>query len=127
MNLFHITVRVPPEILYMICSYLTTEEDMFSASQVCRHWRGALISSPPLWTQLPCRRVSRTITSLERCKSMPIQLELDLQSSKVAMESVLLCKNKISSLSIHYAFDEMQSLPRLLTVSRPSVERLHVY
>jgi len=111
----------------MVCSHFTTEEDRFSASQVCRHWRGALISSPFLWTRLSCHYISRTIVSLERCKSIPIQLELDQQSSNVALESVLLSKNKISSLAIHHGFDGMESLPRLLTFSRMSVERLHIY
>jgi len=35
-NSFHVTVRVPPEILVMVCSFLPTE-DVFFASQVCHH------------------------------------------------------------------------------------------
>ena len=127
MNSFHITVRIPPEILNMVCSHLTNEDDAFSMSQVCHHWRGVLISSPSLWTRLPCHRVSRTIVSLERCKYMPIQLEFDRQSSDAALESVLLCENKISSLAVHHSFDGMKSLPRLLSFCRQSVERLHIY
>lgn len=127
MNSFHVTVRIPPEILNMVCSYLTTEDDAFSASQVCHHWRGVLTSSPPLWTRHPCHHVSRTIASLERCKFMPIQLEFDQRSSNAALESLILSENKVSSLAIHHGFDGMQSLPRLLSVFGPSVERLHIY
>ena len=90
MNSFHVTLRAPPEILSAICSYLTTEEDAFSVSQVCYHWRAALISSPSLWTQFPSRHVPRTIFSLERCESMPIQLKFAPESSIVALENVLL-------------------------------------
>jgi len=111
----------------MICSHLTTEDDVFSASQVCHHWRRVLISPPSLWTRLSCHRVSRTIVSLERCKSMPIQLEFDQQSSNVALESVILCKNKISSLAVHPRFDTIPLLRPLFVLSGPSVERLHVY
>jgi len=111
----------------MACSHLTTEEDVFSASQVCHHWRGVLISSPSLWTRFPCHRVSRTITCLERCKHLPIQLEFDRKSSNVALETVLLHKAKISSLAIHRGTDRIPSFPQLLVLSRPSVERLHAY
>ena len=126
-NSFHVTVRIPPEILNMICSHLTTEDDIFSASQVCRHWRGVLISSPPLWTRLPCYRVSRTIASLERCKSMPIQLEFDQQSSNVALESVILYTSKVSSLAIYLRLHTVPLLHQLLTFAMRSMERLFIY
>lgn len=125
-NSFHVTVRVPPEILNTVCSYLTTEEDIFSASQVCRHWRGVLISSPSLWTQLPCDRVSRTIVGLERCKSMPIQLEFCRDSSSVALEKVLLQGNKITSLTIYHHLARIPLLHELFTSSRPFVEQLYI-
>jgi len=126
-NSFHVTDRIPPEILNIVCSHLTTEDDVFSMSQVCRHWRGVLISSPSLWTQLPCHRVARTIASLERCKSMPIQLEVGQRSPKVALESVLLCENKISSLAIHPRPDTIPLLNQLFMFAKPSVERLHIF
>ena len=126
MNSFHVTVRVPPEILNMVCSYLTTEEDVFSMSQVCRYWRGVLISFPSLWIQFPCDRVSRTIAGLERCKSMPIHLAFCRESSSVALEKVLLHGNKITSLTINHRLDRIPLLHELFTSSRPSVERLYV-
>jgi len=111
----------------MICSYLATEEDTFSASQVCSHWRSVLISSPSLWTRHPCHHVSRTIASLERCKSMPIRLEFDQQSSNIALESVILSENNISSLAIHLRYDTIPPLHQLLMFARRSVEQLHIY
>ena len=127
MNSFHVTVRAPPEILNMACSYLTTEEDAFSASQVCRHWRGVLISSSSLWTRFPCHRLSRTIAGLGRCKSMPIQLSFNLESRLVALEKVLLHGNKITSLTIHHHLNQIPSLHRLFVSSGPFVEKLHIY
>jgi len=55
-----------------------------------------------------------------------IQLEFDRESSNVALETILLHKNKISSLAIHHGGVRIPSLDRLLAFSRPSVERLHV-
>ena len=125
-NTFHITVRVPPEVLSMVCSHLAAEEDVFSASQVCRHWREVLISSPPLWTHFPCRSVPRTILSLERCKSMPVRLGFDRPSLNVALEKVLLHGNKIISLTLNHRLDQIPSLHQLFMFSRQSVERLHL-
>ena len=126
MNSLHVTTRVPLEIFSMICSNLIAEEDIFSASQVCHHWRGALIASPSLWTHLPCRDVTRTILSLERCKYLPVRLGFYRQSLDVALEEVLLHGNKITTLTIHQPLDRIPSLHRLLMFSRPFVERLHI-
>lgn len=125
-NSFHVTVRVPPEILGMIPSYLT-EDDLFSASQVCHYWRSVLISSPSLWTRVSCDDVSRASTSLERCRSRPIQLQLKSSFSTTALEEVILQGNVITSLTISREPDWTPLLHQLFAFSRPSVERLHVY
>jgi hypothetical protein len=39
-NSFHVTARVPPKILAMVCPHLPIGEDVVSASQVCHHWTG---------------------------------------------------------------------------------------
>ena len=126
-NSFHVTVRVPSEILSMIYSHLPAEEDVFSASQVCRHWRGVLISSPYLWTKFPCRHTFRTIISLERCKSMPIQLKFNQQSSIEVLEYILLRQNKLVSLTVHRYAYRRPPMHRLLALSVPSLERLHIH
>ena len=125
-NSFNITIRVPPEILDMACSYLITEEDVLSASQVCRHWRWVLISSPSLWTQFSCHYPTPTIISLERCKSMPIQLKFGRHSSIAAVEEVILHGNEITSLIVDNIC-QTPVLHRLFRFSRPSLEQLLVY
>ena len=126
-NSFGAAVRAPPEILIMICSYLGTEEGVFSASQVCHHWREAIIPSPPLWSRFSCRSVSRTVVGLERCKSTPVQLGFSRQLSNVALEKVLLHGNKVTSLDLRLRFDRFSGLGQLFQFSRPSVERLYIY
>ena len=111
----------------MICSHLPAEGDVFSASQVCRRWRGVLISSPSLWTKFPCRHTFRTSISLERCKSMPIQLTFDQQSSIEVLEYILLRQNGLVSLTIRCYAYRRPPLHRLLALSVPSLERLHIY
>jgi len=99
---------------------------VFSASQVCHHWRGVLTSSPSLWTRFSCRRVSWTIASLERCKSIPIQMEVYGRSLSVALEKVSLRGAKIASLTISLRSDRIPQLLQLLTSSASSVEQLHI-
>lgn len=127
MNSLRATLRILPEILTMVCSYLSTEEDVFSASQVCRHWRGVLISSPSLWTRFTCRCLSRTTAGLERRRSMPIQLEFDPESSVEALENVLLHGSEIISLTINHDTDWMPPLNSLFVSPMPSVKQLHIY
>ena len=126
MNSFHITARVPPEILTMVCSYLATEEGPFSASQVCRRWRRVLVSSPSLWTRLPCDHVIRTTVSLERCKPMPIHLWFSQKSLSEALREVLMRVNKVVSLDILFRTDRLRLLNLLFTFSEQDVERLHI-
>ena len=95
MNLFHTTIHMSSEVLAMVCSYLSTEVDVFLASQARRYWRGVLTSSPLLWTQLTCHRASRTITNLERCRAEQIQPEFDPESSSAALENALRHGNEI--------------------------------
>ena len=125
-NSFHITVRTPPEMFSMVASYLT-EEDLFSASQVCQLWRSVLTSLPSLWTRFSCRRVPRTTASLKRCGSLPIHLRLDPPFSNAALEDVLLHGNEINSLTVNHRPNKVPHFPQLLKFSRPSVQRLHVY
>ena len=126
-NSFHITARIPPDILTMICSHLSTEGDAFSVSQVCRYWREVLILSPSLWIRIPCRRVSRTIASLERCKSVPIQLRFDSDSSTVALENVISHGGKMASLTINDDSNRAAPLNTLFASPMPSLKQLHVY
>ena len=124
-NSFHVTSRTPPEVLGIISSYLT-EEDLFSASQVCQYWRSALISSSTLWTRISCRRMPRTIASLKRCGSLPIQLRLEPNFSDAALKSLLLHENKIVSLTVDHQH-KVSGLHNLLMSSRQYLEQLHIY
>ena len=125
-NSFHFTVQTPQEILCAISSYLN-EEDVFSASQVCQHWRSTLISCPSLWTWISCRCGPRMTASLERSRSMPIHLMIQPPLSNLAVDGVLLHGNKIASLTAEHPPGEAPQLQRLFTFSKQSMRRLHIY
>ena len=125
-NSFHITVRTPPEIFDIISSYLT-EDDLFSASQVCQHWRTVLTSSASLWTRISCNHGPRAIASLERCGPLPIQLRFKEPFPSEVLEKVLLHGNKIASLNAGHDIDQISQLQQLFAFSRPSVEQLLLY
>ena len=116
---------MPPDILYTITSHLPMEGILF-ASQVCRHWRSVLTSFPSLWARISCRGLPQTIACLQRCKSLPVHLRLDGSFLNAAIAGIIRQGNKIASLTVTYSSDEAPPLCRLLTFSRPSVERLHI-
>ena len=100
---------------------LFTTEDVFSATQVFRHWRGVLISFPSSWTRFPCNSVPGTIATFERCRPMQVQ------SSSVTLKNVLVRKNKIASSTAHYDADRIPPPHKLFDLSISSVEQLHIY
>jgi len=124
-NFFNVTFRIPPEILTMIPSYLT--EDVFSASQVCLHWRSVLISFPSLWTGISCLHVRRTIPSLQRCDSLPIRLWLEPPLPTPALENVRLHEKKVISLTVTRNPDLIPRSHHLVMHFRSSMERLHIW
>lgn len=44
--------RVPLEVLSLIPTYLSCEEDLFCATSVCRYWRKTFILHAALWSQV---------------------------------------------------------------------------
>jgi hypothetical protein len=72
---------LPPEILSRVLEHRDRDRDLVAATHVCRYWRSALVSSPSLWTCFrfqPNHDLDRTLTYLERSKSTPIDIDIDL-------------------------------------------------
>ena len=58
---------------------------------------------------------------------MPIQLKFDQQPSIEVLEYILLRQNKLTSLTVRRDAYRGPPLHRLLALSIPSLERLHIY
>jgi len=80
---------LPPEILSRVLEYRTSERDLVAATHVCQYWRSTLTSSPSLWSYFRFtsgHNADRTVTYLERSKSAPIDVSIDMvffQNSEV--------------------------------------------
>ena len=75
--------ELPPEILSKVLEYHTSERDLVAATHVCQYWRSTLISSPSLWGCFRLKSyhdIDRTVTYLERSKSAPIDVSMDMDS-----------------------------------------------
>ena len=77
--------KLPPEILSSILEHRDSEQDLVTSTHVCRHWRSNLTSHPSLWTCFlftgQTYDVDRTLTYLERSKSAPLDVMMQLNSS----------------------------------------------
>ena len=73
--------KLPPEILSKILECRTSERDLVISTHVCRYWRSTLVSTPSLWTCFRFKSshdVDRTLTYLERSRSAPVDVEVDM-------------------------------------------------
>jgi hypothetical protein len=79
--------RLPPELLSHIARY-TPDVDARDArpiiplTHVCRYWRESIVSTPENWTLISNERVGLMELSLERCKTAPMELQLDMRRAR---------------------------------------------
>jgi hypothetical protein len=67
--------RIPLEILSLIPTFLSSENDRLRASWVCRHWRRTFLRCPEVWSLLSLsKRRVRVKTVLERVKGFPLDV-----------------------------------------------------
>ena len=78
-----------PEVLTGILELRNQEQDLISATHVCRLWRSALIYAPFLWTRIPYRNVNETSTYLERSNQCPIEITTQIPGSAPTNDSAL--------------------------------------
>ena len=94
-------------------------------SQVCRHWRTALISSALPWTRIDCQSLAQTIVGLERHRSVPLHLELWTGFSDKAWNAVLDHGNEHASVVAYLTPKQLDLVhERLVT---PSVEQILLF
>jgi hypothetical protein len=82
-NLLRPVNRLPPELLSHVVRYIPSVDARDARStvpltHVCRYWRESIISTPGNWTLVSSERVGLMRLSLERCKTAPIKLWLDM-------------------------------------------------
>ena len=80
--------RVPLEVLSLIPTHLSCEEDLLCATSVCRHWRRTFIQHATLWSQvnLTIKKSGIVVkTLLERAKGSP----LDVRSARLDCAEIL--------------------------------------
>ena len=79
--------RLPPEILALIPTFRESEEDLMSATAVCKYWRRTLVSAPKLWNNIVCGRDTvinpRMHMYFERSGSVPIVVRIHSNASRL--------------------------------------------
>jgi hypothetical protein len=82
--------RLPPEILTLIPTFRESEQDLISATAVCKCWRRTLTSTPVLWTNITCSEQAsqdavgpRVHAYFERSESVPVDVQIHAHASQL--------------------------------------------
>jgi hypothetical protein len=104
MNTFPKINRLPPEILALIPSFLTSHKDLVFTTLVCRHWRNTIIASPPLWSFLDNDTMHSDLVAafMDRCGDAPLDVSFssDLDKNTLFLKRVVLHSSRIRKMRI---------------------------
>jgi hypothetical protein len=127
--------QIPSEILTLIPDFWDKHDDgknrdLVALTHVCRAWREMFISRSTLWTGLDCVGKARTRVYLERSKSLPINISLQIQhplpSSHPFFEIIPRAIGRLKTLSVRAAPPELQSITTHLSRPAPLLEKLSI-
>ena len=84
MNTYREINRLPPEVLALIPSFLTSHKDLVSTTHVCNHWRNTIIASPPLWSSFNNETMDENLVAayLDRCGGTPLDVSFSSALNK---------------------------------------------
>ena len=127
--------RIPPEVFSTIPDYWadedTADENLITATHVCRGWRNLFISRPSLWTQLDCTHVEKTRIYVERSKSSPLDVYIrgdeDTPFPSDAFLLTIPHHSRFRSLSLFGSSDDLAGIiNQHLHCPAPSLEELKI-
>ena len=123
--------KLPPEVLSKVLEHRGSERDLVAATHVCRYWRSSIISSPTLWTRLQYHKdIGRTYTYLERSKSVPVDIEINLELHKrnrISFGPLVSLIGKARSLKIYGPNNSVQEAIRFASCSHaPFLQHLEI-
>lgn len=102
MNTFPKINRLPPEVLALIPSFLTSHKDLVLTTHVCHHWRNTIIASPSLWSSLDneTMHVDLLAAYMDRCGDTPLDVSFSSELVKYIpfLEKVVLHSSHIRTI-----------------------------
>ena len=127
--------RIPPEVFSTIPDYWAdedaAEENLITATHVCRGWRELFISRPSLWTQLDCTHIEKTSIYVERSKSSPLNVYIQEDEDTPFLNGAFFLTiphlGRLRSLSLFGSSDDfVNTINQHLHYSAPSLEELKI-
>ena len=126
-NTFAPISRIPSELFALIPGYWGGEDmggeecvdkNLITMTHVCRGWRKLLTACPPLWARLDCTNADKTRVYIERSKSSPLELEVELflynfADTTFPWDAFLLVvphTGRLRSLTINITYNTLQKL-----------------
>ena len=106
MNTFPTINRLPPEVLALIPSFLTSHKDLVFTTHVCRHWRKTIIASPSLWSHLDNDAMHQNLVAvyMDRCGGVPLDVTFssDMGKNISFVEKIVFHSSHIRDIRIPY-------------------------
>lgn len=102
------------------------DQDLVNASQVCRHWREFLTSSPHLWTEFKCKTEALTRAYLTRSESLSIDVIAGPSSEIQAVTTLRLATDRLRSFTLQLQPLQLVQVFRALSTPAPVLEHLEV-
>ena len=126
-NAFAPINRIPPEVLSLVGHHCNEDSDLIALTHVCCRWREIFISYPPLWTNLDCRSIDKTLVYLERSKAYPLETSFGgLHPLLSVFVLTLPHLVRLKSLSLYVTSRDFIAVTKRLGFPAPLLEDLRI-
>jgi hypothetical protein len=101
-------------------------------THVCRYWCKSIISMPENWTRISSERFGLAELSLERCKTAPLELRLDVYQGGITpgfsdLVSPWIWNTKVLSVDSHFTKEEFVQTLRNFLPSMTNLRSLSLF
>ena len=128
-NAFVLVNRIPPEVMYLISDYFSTEKELIKSTHVCRRWREIFISRASLWTFLDCTNRDKTNVYIQRSRDSPLDVSVFAPKHMCrygGFELTLPLISRFKTLALSGSSRNVSGLTRHLGSPAPLLEKLDI-
>ncbi|KAI9056860.1 hypothetical protein FKP32DRAFT_1598739 [Trametes sanguinea] len=125
--------RLPPELLAMVYTYATADEETYSQlvdiTHVCQLWRTTALNAASLWTRIAVNDPVGIETFLKRAKNLPVSLSVTICRPPVVATVRLITSemHRVRSLTVRVPADiALDVVTNRLKIAAPLLEQFSI-